>query len=466
MLDDSTTRIVWGLPKRAEDIDVKTGARHPANLLPETYSTGCPQLSPQHDRLLFSVPSPVGASQIHLSSSPDGAGAVAVTPGIEPAWLRNGKEFAYSIDPYHVAIFSLPTMSFALLPDPGLGGGQVVSDKVASTREDLLAVQFVDEDSRTAIAVYEGGAPSLKETVIVPSVYEMSFDLGDRLLVSYRPSRRRSMLAQLDWRQSSFQQLGRYSGFELLRSQRVASGGLVVLARQRSKDAWLYTESGSRKVTTDGETYSAAISSTGDLLLGRSGEDGALVIWRQGHDGVVRQITKGPMDATPDFAPDGKSWTYVDYARKSIMVCTGVDSASCRAVRVDDHVPSWPRFSPDGLHLAYATQAGTQRVMVISLKDRGVREIGPSFAQCPPVWSGPATLWVFEGSPKNYRWIERDAHSGAATGERIELGDTMNDAIQHPDESWPSRKNPSAVRFPRLRIETEESFNLIRLGQD
>ena len=462
--DESTARVIWGTPRRAEDIDVATGSRRPSRLLAETYAAGCPQLSPRGDRLLFSAPTTAGASEIKLSSAADGADAVTVTPGIEPVWLRNGEEFLYSIDPYHAAVFSLPTMGFNLLPDPGLGGRQVVTEKVASRDQDVIAVQFVDQNSRTAVAVYEGGAPILRTTMILPSVFEIAFDRSDDLLVSFRPSRVRSTLAALGWRNHSFRHIGRYPDFELLRGHRTANGALVALARHRTSDAWLYGAGGKRKVSDDGITLSGAVSQRGDILLGKRSDEGIVAIWLRGSDGIPRQVTEGPLDVRPDFSPDARSWAYVDYARKNIMLCTGMPSP-CRVLLTDDHLPSWPRFSPDGANLAYVTQVGTQRVMVVSLQTGAVKEVGPAFSQCPPVWSTATKLWTFEGSPKRYFWAEREVQTGVSTGRRIELGDTMNDAVQDPDESrcWPPSAQADNERFPRLRVETDERFRIIRL---
>lgn len=465
MLDDRTARLVWGNPRRAEDVDIESGSRRTADLRAETYHAGCPQLSPRRDRLLFSAPTSAGASEIRLSNLADGAASVAITPGIEPVWLRNGEEFVYSIDPYHVALFSLPTMGFSLVSDPGLGGRQTVSEKMASPSHDLFAVQFLDEENRIAVAVYEGGTPVRKATIIVPDGYELSFDGSDELLISYRFSKAISTLTSLNWRQATLRHVGRYPGFELIRGYRVSSGQIVASARRRTKDAWLYGENGKRQLSDDGETYSAAISRDGDLLLGKRDDDGKRTIWWQGRDGSLRQRTKGPFDVRPDVAPDGRAWAYVDYARKNLMFCPNPDPP-CRVLRTDDHLPTWPRFSPDGSTLAYVTQVGVQRVMAIALKDGDVRQIGPGLSQCPPIWSTSNTLWSFEGSPKNYAWTERRIDTGRPTGRRIELGDTMNDAIQEPDETrcWPPVGHPEAGAFQGVRIEADETFRLIRLA--
>ena len=107
------------------------GHRHqfgrPATRFPraEAYSTGCPDLSPDRRELLFTANTTVGGAEIRHSKNPDGRDAKPVTPGSDPAWLMNGEEFAYSIDGAHAAVFSLPTMKFRLLADPGPGSQQI-----------------------------------------------------------------------------------------------------------------------------------------------------------------------------------------------------------------------------------------------------------------------------------------------------------------------------------------------------
>jgi hypothetical protein len=126
MVGDRTARLVWGTPRRAEDIDIASGARRRSPLRPETYRTGCPELSPRGDRILFTSTAANGTTEILLSPTSDGSAAKPVTAGLEPLWLRNDEEFLYSIDPYHAAVFSLRTMTFALLPDPKVSGAQLL----------------------------------------------------------------------------------------------------------------------------------------------------------------------------------------------------------------------------------------------------------------------------------------------------------------------------------------------------
>jgi hypothetical protein len=469
MLSDRTARIVWGAPRRAEDVEITTGARRPSRLLPETYRTGCPEQSRQGDRLLFTSTGTNGTTEILLSEAKDGSAARAVTAGLEPLWLRNGEEFLYSIDPYHASVFSLRTMSFALLPDPNLGGRQLLSDKATSPTADLVALSFVDDTGGRAISVYEGAPLSLRATFTLLAGPDVTFDgRGHEVLVSHSLSGSASTLAALDWRAGKLARLGRYAGFDVVRVFPALIDSTAVLARRRAKDVWLHDGGRSRRLTKDGRTFSAAMYPNGELLLGRRGQDGGVSIWRQDRDGTLAQITRGPLDLRPDVSANGSHWTYVDGARQLLMLCAGRSASSCSVLRRDETLPTWPRFSPDGRKIAYVTVAGAQRVTVISLADGVVRQIGAAFAQCPPIWSSPTHLWTFEGSARHYFWIERDIESGNATGRRIDMGESVNDANQDPDERrcWPPDDNETAASFPKIRIETEEMSNLLRLESD
>jgi serine/threonine protein kinase len=468
MIDDRTAHVVWGTPRRAEDVEIASGVTRPSRLLPETYRTGCPALSPRGDRLLFTSTAANGVTEILLSSASDGSAAKVVTPGLEPFWLRSGDEFIYSIDPYHAAVFSLRTMSFVLLPDPDLGGRQWLSNKAVSVTADVVALSFTDDKGRRAISVYEGVPLNLRGTFMLLAGPHLSFDgRGDEVLISYDPSSSPPTLAALDWHAGKLTHLGRHADLDILRVFSGSGNSTIVLARRRAKDVWLRDGARSRKLTNDGQNFSAAIFPNGDLLLGKPNQDGGVSLWRRDHEGRMEQITAGSQDIGPDVSADGSRWVYVDGERQRIMLCTGKSGSSCSVVRQEETLPAWSRLSPDGNKIAYVTLAGSQRVSVLSLPDGRVKRLGAVFSQCPPVWSSPTLLWTFEGSAKRYYWIERDIETGQATGRRFDMGDALNDANQDPDERWcwpPDSADTGA--FPRLRIETEELSSLLRLSSD
>jgi hypothetical protein len=108
-LDPDKHRVtaIWGTPRRAETIDVDSGRRAIADLLPETYQEGCPQTSPDGRGLLFTKSTKEG-TQIFLAKFPNGQDGTAVVRGKSPVWFPNGHEFAFDVDTRHAASSKFP----------------------------------------------------------------------------------------------------------------------------------------------------------------------------------------------------------------------------------------------------------------------------------------------------------------------------------------------------------------------
>jgi hypothetical protein len=461
----NAARIVWGSPRLADDVDLATGRRRSSPLAPETFRLGCPEVSAT-GRVLFSTHSAGGVSEIRFSEMADGSSARAVTPGVDPLWLNAGSEFLYSIDTGHVAMFSLSTMSFTLLPDPGLGGKQLVSTKAVSPDGQRIAVLYVIDGADRALSIYERSGWKLQSTSILAAGHEIQFADRDRLLIAFNQSSALSTIVALTLDSLVARHVGKHPGLDLIGVKPTASGMLLV-GRRRSKDVWVIDTEGKRRITADGENYSAAMSNKRDLLLGRRSAEGRLNIWWRPNEGPLKEMTSGPADVRPDISADGSLWTYVDYHRRSIVVCRGLESASCRVLREDDALPTWPRLSPSGEEIAYVTQRNAQRLAIVSIRTGEVRDVGAAFAQCPPIWSGESRVWGFEGSAMQYAWVERDSKTGTATGRRFDMAPATNDANEAPDETqcWPRTETAESSFLPRLRIEAEETSHLLRLDE-
>src|SRR4030095_13979836 len=142
-------------PRRAEDIDLRSGTRRPAVLEPSAFQLGCPQLSPSGRSLLFTASDTNGMAQIWLSEFPDGHEAGIAAPGFEPLWMPNGQEFLYSIDAAHAAVFSLPTAAFTLLPHPGAtDDGLAIVEKAVSQKGEFIALLLVDQSAEYRVAIH------------------------------------------------------------------------------------------------------------------------------------------------------------------------------------------------------------------------------------------------------------------------------------------------------------------------
>jgi dipeptidyl aminopeptidase/acylaminoacyl peptidase len=310
--------------------------------------------------------------------------------------------------------------------------------------------------------VYEGAGLGIRATYAIPGARNFRFAPdGDRLLVA--PLETRSPLAALDWRKGTYRNLGSYGDMDLVDT--VVSGPTAaVLGRRRSRDVWLYEGSGRRRLTTDGENAAAAISAKEELLLARPGPGTTETIWSRTSDGSLRQVTNGEFDTSPDFSPDGQSWIYVDYPRRSIMICT-TGTNQCRVLRRDEILPTWPRFSPDGSKVAYVRNGTVSQMMVFSISDGRELPLGGTHWQCPPVWSSSSNIWTFEGSAGGYAWVEKEIDTGLRTGRRQQVADNQS-AVNDDLECWPKDVDVTSPFFRKLRVETEEMSSILRLPRN
>jgi serine/threonine-protein kinase len=463
MLGPNTARLVWNVPRVAEDVDAQSGGKKRSPLRPEAFAIGCPDLSPNGNGLLFASTNGAGAREIRLSKPGDGSDAVTLTPGFDPLWLPGGESFLYNIDAFHAAVFSLPTMTFNLISTPsGVERAPILEKAVAA---DKIALMFGASDNERRVAVLSSATFDLLSIFIAPAGREIRFNArGDALFISYQRSASSSTLMSVDFGKYLATNLGRYRGMDIM-DVLPAVGGTAILARNRTNDIWSYEEGRWQKRTSDGESFSAAISPRGGDLLISKRTDSGVSIWRQSEAGAPQQVTTGPLDVTPDYSHDGKSWTYAAYGQRSLNLCDS-ETGTCKTLRRDDLLPSWPKFSPDDRRIAFITQVGSGRLNVIDLKDGTVHQLADSVPQCPPVWSRADRLWTFEKASGGYLWVERDVATGAKTGGRIEMGHTdVETALATADEvqCWPRDVAAGSPFSPRVRVQTEERASLLRL---
>ena len=459
MIDDKTVRVVWGSPRRAEDVDLGSGERRVARLAPETFRVGCPELSPNRKALLFTAQTQTGASEIRVST-PGGREARSVTSGADPLWLGGNDEFLYSVDSAHAAVFSLPTMSLTLLADPKFGQRRpTILDKAVSQNGNAVALLLGADNMEFGIAVYDQPPFEQARVFAVPGPQQIQFNPRDDAIVfSYDAPQTGPALAELDWRHEKLRSVAKYPGFDLIWAsfpvERAAAK--LLMARHSSSDVWLCEGREKRKLTDDGADYSADLSPSGELLVSRLGSGGAFSIWLRRPDGSEKRLTFGPRDIGPAFSRDGRFWTYSNYATKSVMLCLGA-TADCRVLHRDDFLPMWPRFSPDGTSIAYVSGMGSPKVTIISVADGRVRNSWDGQYQCAPVWSTTTTIWFLEAGAGRYYWSERNTVSGEKTGRRVEvLAENMAGG-----ELQCGSTLPSSPVFQPLRVEKDEISKLL-----
>jgi hypothetical protein len=460
-VDRATVRLIWGTPRRAEDLDLSTGRRHPAPLVPEAFRIGCPELSPNGKALLFTGRTESGTPEIRLSDSPDGRDARAVTSGSDPLWLNGSDEFIYNVDPSHLALFSLPTTTVTLLPEPSPGKHYVIVDKVGGRTGGVFAVLLAGGQADSAVAVYDRGPSAPAKLFPVPEWSRIQFSTVDHsLLVSYKKTDKFATIARLDWKTGRYVNLGHFPGFDSLWLDQFDSRRLLLIRHYSDYVRW-NDGSRERRLTTDSEIGSAALAGPSEILLSKRNADGNINIWLSDSAGTMQQVSSGSMDVEPDVAPDGQSWTYADYARKNIMLC-GRKSGRCQVFRHDEMLPSWPRFSPDGENIAYLTAVGSPELFVVSKVSGEIRSSWSALYQCPPVWSSSSTLWTLEVSAGRYVWSERFVHSGRRTGKRIDAPNENFDLGEV--QCWPpSSTAKDSPLFQHIVVKTSELSRLLRV---
>ena len=460
VIDDKTVRIVWGSPRRAEDVDVESGAHRVARLAPETFRAGCPELSPDRRALLFTAQTQSGASEIRVST-PDGREGKSVTSGADPLWLGGNDEFLYSVDSSHAAVFSLPAMSFTLLADPKFGQGRAsILNKAVNQTGNTVALLLGADNTEFGIAVYDQPPfEQAKKVFAVPRPYQIQFETkNDAILFEYDAPQSSSSLVELDWRHERLRSIAKYPGFDPMWSAspvgRAAAKLLVV--HHSSRDVWFYDGKRKRKLTDDGADYSADLSPSGELLVSRLGAGGAFSIWQRSPDGSEKRLTSGPRDIGPSFSRDGRFWTYSDYATKSVMLCSS-KTGECHVLHKEEVFPQTPRFSPDGTSIAFVSGMGSPKVTIISATDGRVLNSWDGQYQCAPVWSTATTIWSLEAGAGRYYWSERNAVSGEKTGKRMEvLAENM--AV---GELQCGSTLPNSPVFQPLRVEKDEISKIL-----
>ncbi len=112
-----------GLPATAPTTSTPAPASAPPSpLVPDAYAEGCPDLSRDGKRLVYTGHTPDDRAYAFVSAHPDGRDAVAEVPIAEPSrtsdpvWLPDGQSFLYDIDDKHVGVFSLETRHSEVVP--------------------------------------------------------------------------------------------------------------------------------------------------------------------------------------------------------------------------------------------------------------------------------------------------------------------------------------------------------------
>jgi hypothetical protein len=413
LVPDKTLQVIVGAPRRALTVDVATGTATTADLPEPTFALGCPQRSSQGD-VLYERLDDSGRREIMLAPAEGGAErAKAMTTGSDPLWLPSGREFVYTADDTHAAVFSVPVMATSILPGTSEESGMLAEKAVAPDGR-LVALRFIDGSFRRRVVIHELPSLSIREsTLFDESAMDLRFGANDDELLFTVGTASGRTLAGLDRRSGLAARLGGIPGRDL-RMPRPGDNRIAVASILIESDVWRH-EDGKRvtRLTTDGRSYYPDLSPRGDLVAEHAEVGGKYSIRIFPANGPARNVTSGPLDWTPRFLPDGSAWLYADGSRKVIRKCSLEDA--CEDVLATEEAPFFPVSSPDEGHIAFVTVLGRNNRLKVADARGVVRDLGPARPNCSPHWSSPTRVWALQGTDQAPSWTEYDIDTAAQT---------------------------------------------------
>jgi hypothetical protein len=427
--DRRTVRLVWGEPRRAEDVDTQTGIRRPAPLAPEVYAEGCPDVSPDGRRIVYPGHTPERRAFAFVSERADGSGGKPVVataePSLysEPTWLPDGMSFSYDIDFRHMGVFSLVTQRTTVLPEPTTEPHASAFRFVTGNR--VFVSAWLDA-SATHITGFSWPALAEEIRLRVPTmVADWRSVPGTAVdgLVFYAPlqSQPPGEVVAMELGARRARRLGSLGDGVIDRLMFVDGGLAMVTSRliTRFEIADRHGRFGqvNRRATIVGGTRCGP----GSLLTSETSPSGYVIV-RLGAEGGGQptRLTDGPFDIAPSCSADGSVWFYSRFGpAPGLQRC---DESGCR-VFVPGSV--WgSAVSPDGRQVAFVA-AGARGIGVSLIPFAGgeAREVAQTETICGPGWSRDGKLWVSRRLGNRLVWTEIDPDSAEETG-RIAPGST------------------------------------------
>jgi hypothetical protein len=438
-------RYVWGHPNRAEDLDLETGRRVPAPLVPAAYAEGCPTLSPDGRRLAFQGRGEDGRAFAFLSDSADGANAKALVPiadpsmSSEPKWLADGKAFTLDVDSQHMGVFSLETRRLTIMPT--VTATPALSTMRFTMGASIAVAAAFASPITTTVATF--GWPLLNELsrLDIPLfVFDVATHEG-RVLLALAENAGPGPLVELDERGRTLRRLG-HLGDQQVRFVAPADGGVLIAALASSEDVWTAAARGERaRRLTQTDLYRAAVPCGAEILATKVRRGGTEILRMDREGRPVRTLHLGEDAVGFGCSPGGEVWYYLgNDKQRGIYRC---DDAGCQMLTPTAVASA--AVSPDGQRLALLS-SGTSGITVSWMLSSGgpIHGVSPTETGCEPAWSTDRNLWVSRRRDGGIRWIEIDTDTLAETGKVVEGSKECSDAV--PD---PKRPVISPVRAQR-----------------
>jgi len=270
-LDHARARVVWGDPRRAEEIDVGTGHRSEWGIPTDTFESGCPQTSSDGRVLLFEK-NVDGAPEIFIREIGGRGTAKRLIRGTAPHWLPNNEEFVFRLDDRHAATFSLATRQMVVVADDIDSQFSIDEATVDSTGSRLVILYST---ATTGILIIHR-LPDLEVTgrlQVPPWAQNLSFDGQGRIRFTVAADgARRLVSVSPDGR--SLSNVAYLPSRDLRETATIGSNDLAISRTLHFNLGRVGTEGEISPITTDGRSVHGSISATGQLLVQRMLSDG------------------------------------------------------------------------------------------------------------------------------------------------------------------------------------------------
>jgi len=415
--DRRTLRIVWGHPARAEDIDTQSRERRPSPLVAAAYAEGCPDLSPDGQRLLYPGHVEDGRAFAFVSEHADGSKGQPVVATAEPSqlseprWLADGKAFSYDVDTRHIGIYSLETNRGVVVP--GQDDMHFSTQRWTIGNQVLLQKLFLDDHTEFAGHLW----PALSETVrfrldgfstdvtsAERSTYYYVTNAGDvGNVVAVTPAN------------GSARRIGMVRG-QRIRHLVIVDDGLSFVSMSSDTAINVRVGVNSWKTIDTGTYIGHAVSCGGGLLVSELSGGQSFIARRTLDGSLVARLTTGPSDYWASCSADGRRWTYVRTGVGRGLI--GCDDNGCGRVIDKDAIVA--TVAPDGAHIAFlAAEKRGLAIFVSGADGTDLRQVTETETMCPPTWSSSRALWVARRHGRAVVWTEVDVHSGQKTGKQV-----------------------------------------------
>jgi hypothetical protein len=429
--DHHTVRLLWGYPPRAEDIDTRTGQRVPSPLSPDAYAEGCPDLSSDGKRLVYTGHTADDRAFAFVSLNPDGSAGVPVVPIAEPSmssdptWLPDGTKFLYEVDARHLALFSTVTSRSLVLPSTE----QAVDSIFHSVVGDHVYATAVLSDLTVDISGFTSAIEPVVHFRLPHTVLGIEGSDDRHLYLWSNGARVGTPLIEVDPATSR----AWWSGFvrdQAPKSPRLVSDGLAFLSTRMQPEMV--------RRSSDGRVVHASVDPL-IVTASRCGSEIAATILTEGKPKLVRLDqqgrTLGPMGegiegVGPLCSPDGKVLYYVPLASK--VALRRCEAGQCRDIY--DKIGGAFALSPEGDRLAFFESAngGLSFQWMWSDGHGSPHRIAESTNPCTPAWSSNDTLWLSMHAGRKVTWTEFNAETSRPTGRTAPGSRDCSDGMPDP----------------------------------